>query len=108
MKKKVEETKKSAEVATTEPATKATKPAKLKCVWNMGFPCKGKVEMKKILFGQIEIPICDAHLEAHKDIMILHKNNYDVEAVLNMTPEERKREALTLTVSKLDNGELEL
>jgi len=78
------------------------------CVWNMGSPCGGE-RFKKLLFSkQLEIPICHNHLEEHKEVMILHANDYDIEEVLDMTAEERKRIVYTLVLSGLDIGKVEI
>lgn len=80
----------------------------LKCVWNMGTPCSGKVNERKLFQQQIKVPMCEAHLEQHKEVMLLHKNGYDVEEVLQQTPEYRKKEVLTLQLSGLDTDEVEI
>lgn len=80
----------------------------LKCVWNMGTPCNGNVVERKLFQQQIKVPMCEAHLEQHKEVMILHKNGYDVEEVLQQTPEYRKKEVLTLQLSGLDTEEVEI
>lgn len=77
----------------------------LKCVWGMGTPCSGKVEEVSFFDGQITVPVCEGHTEEHRDVMILHKNNYDIEQVLQMTNEERRKEVLTLKLSGLSDGE---
>lgn len=81
---------------------------KLKCVWNMGTPCDGEVQEMKLFEQQIEVPMCESHLEQHKEVMILHKNGYDVEEVLQETPEYRRREVLTLKLSGLDTDDVEI
>ena len=78
------------------------------CVWNMGTSCGGE-RSKKLLFSkQLEIPICHSHFEEHKEVMILHANDYDIEEVLDMTAEERKRIVYTLVLSGLDIGKVEI
>lgn len=79
-----------------------------KCVWLLGTPCSGDTYEVEMFDHQIRIPICEGHLEQHKEIMTLHKNKYDVEEILNQTPEWRKQETLTLKLSGLDNDEVDL
>ena len=85
----------------------AKKPT-LKCVWNMGTPCGGDVIERELFNKQIKVPICDNHTEEHKHIMILHKNGYDIEELLQQHADERKSEVLILKLSKLDTDDVEL
>jgi hypothetical protein len=72
------------------------------CVWNMGTPCEGK-RYKELMFDkQLEIPICEKHVEEHKEVMILHANAYDIEEIVDMEPEERKRLVYTMVLAGLD------
>jgi len=72
------------------------------CVWNMGTPCSGK-RYKELMFDkQLEIPICEKHVEEHKEVMILHANAYDIEEIVDMDPEERKRLVYTMVLAGLD------
>ena len=87
---------------------KVVKNESLKCVWNMGSPCNGDVVETELFDAQIKIPICDDHIEEHRDIMTLHKNGYDIEEVLNMTAEERRKEVLTIKLSGLEREEVKL
>jgi hypothetical protein len=80
---------------------------KLKCVWNMGTPCSDDVEERTLFQSQIKIPICINHYEEHKNIILLHKNHYDVEELLQKTPDDRKAEVLTILLSKLDTTDVE-
>lgn len=82
-----------------------------KCIWILDTPCSetGIIEKKdwKAMFdGQIRIPICSDHFKQHKEIMLLHKNGYDVEEILNATPEWRKRECLTIVLSNIDTDDV--
>jgi len=44
------------------------------CVWNLGTPCEGK-RYKELMFSkQLEIPICEKHVEEHREIMKIYKN----------------------------------
>lgn len=82
---------------------------KLKCVWQMGTPCSEEVATETEVFGkQIRVPMCPAHLEQHTHIMILAKNGYDVEAILQETPEYRKGEVLVLQLAGLDVNNVEI
>lgn len=78
------------------------------CVWTIGTPCDGEVTWQEFFFHQIRIPVCKQHLREHWEIMVLYKNQYDVEEVLNQTPEWRKQEVLTIELSGLIDGEVEL
>lgn len=80
----------------------------LKCVWDMGNGCSDEVEEVEFFNKQIKVPVCSNHIEQHKYVMILHKNNYDVEEVLQETPEYRKGEVLVLKLSGLDDSDVEL
>ena len=80
----------------------------LKCVWNMGTECSGEVIEVEFFDGQIKVPVCTNHIEEHKQVMILHKNKYDVEEILQQTPEYRKGEVLILKLSGLDDSDVKL
>jgi hypothetical protein len=75
--------------------------ADVKCVWHLGSPCGGKTEIRPFFGGQLKVPVCENHLEGHKHIMLLHKNNYNVEQMLNESEEYRKQEVLTLVLGGL-------
>ena len=79
--------------------------ADIKCVWHLGSPCDGKTEIRGFFGGQLKVPVCDGHLEGHKHIMLLHKNGYNVEQMLNETEEYRKQEVLTLVLGGLAKEE---
>ena len=81
---------------------------KLKCVWNMGTECSDDITEVVFFNTQIKVPVCSNHIEQHKLVMVLHKNNYDVEEVLQQTPEYRKGEVLVLRLSGLDDSEVDL
>lgn len=80
----------------------------LKCVWCMGTPCEGKVKETEFFGKQIKIPVCEKHIEEHKHIMILYKNNYDIEEILQESAEYRKSEVLVLQLSGLDDSDAQL
>jgi len=72
------------------------------CVWDMGTPC-GENRLKELMFDkQLEIPICKKHVEEHKEVMILHANAYDIEEIVDMEPDERKRLVYTMVLAGLD------
>jgi len=81
---------------------------KVKCVWMMGTPCEGDAAETELFSKQIKVPMCPAHLEQHTHIMILAKNGYDVEAILQETPDYRKQEVLVLKLSGLDISNVEI
>lgn len=78
------------------------------CVWDLGDVCDGVIDKILMFRKQLEIPICDHHLEGHKEIMVLHGNGYDIEEIVDMEPDERKRIAYTLMLSGLDLSEVEI
>lgn len=79
------------------------------CVWHLGDPCSENDTTKQLIFRkQLEVPICGNHLEGHKIIMVLHANGYDIEEVVDMTPEDRKKIAYTLMLSGLDLSAVEI
>lgn len=81
---------------------------KLKCVWNMGTECSDDVQEVEFFNKQIKVPVCSNHVAEHRDVMILHKNGYDVEKILQESAEYRRKEVLTLELSGLDSGDVEL
>ena len=81
---------------------------KLKCVWNMGTDCSDEITEIEFFNTQIKVPVCSNHVEQHKFVMVLHKNNYDVEEILRQTPEYRKGEVLILKLSGLDDSDVDL
>lgn len=102
--------KNSAKTTKTETVTPKNKWDKFKktteaCVWQIGTPCGGEVREAELFDHQIRIPICENHLQEHEDIMLLHKNKYDVEEILNQKAEQRRQEVLTLKLSGLQTDE---
>ena len=79
-----------------------------KCVWNMGTPCSGKTTMVKFFEGQVDVPVCEAHIEQHEYVVILHNNDFDIEYVLQQTPDWIKEQVLVLKLSGLDNKKVTL
>jgi len=84
------------------------KKEKIECDFKLDTPCGGDVEYVKIFGGSCCLPICENHLQEHKEIMTLSANGYDVEEILNQTPEWRKKEYLTLQLSGLVSEDVEL
>lgn len=81
----------------------------IKCVWMMGTPCSEDPATEVKLFSnQIKVPICKDHLEQHTHIMVLAQNGYDVEQILNETPEYRKEQVLILQLSGIDLNKVEI
>jgi hypothetical protein len=64
---------------------------KQKCVWNMGYDCSGEITEETIFNGQIAVPICEAHLKDHKQMLFLHAHGEDVEEILQLSPEDREK-----------------
>ena len=80
----------------------------LKCVWNMGTECSDDVKEVEFFNKQIKVPVCSNHIEEHRIVMTLHKNGYDVEEILQQTPEYRKGEMLVLKLAGLADDDVEL
>lgn len=78
----------------------------VKCTWGIGTPCDGEHKMRT-LFGDIlkDIPMCDKHFQEHTEIVILCSSGHDIEEVVDMAPEERKRLALTVALSGMSLDE---
>lgn len=81
---------------------KNTKKEREECVWLLGTPHKGKVSKQLMFDKQLEVPICEAHFEEHKNIMLLVVNGYEIEQVVEMEPDEIKRLACTLQLSGIE------
>jgi hypothetical protein len=96
-------TKKKAVVEETKDTkeTEKKEEVKLKCVWGMSPGCTDDVKMTDFFNGSITIPVCSKHIPEHRDIMILHRNGYDVQEFLKWTPEKRREEVLVLQLSGL-------
>lgn len=84
-----------------------TTDAKVTCVWAMGTPCSGGAAKFYMFDKQLNVPCCDGHYKEHLDVMILARNDYDVEKVLDMTSEDRRREVLTLELSGMNISDVE-
>lgn len=79
------------------------------CVWEMGTPCDDGEVVKQLMFNkQLKIPICDKHFEEHKEVMILHAKGHEIEEIVEMSAEDRKRLVLTMKLSGMDLGEVEV
>jgi hypothetical protein len=68
------------------------------CVWNLGSECDGDIADVGMIGNQVTVPICAKHLHQHKCIMALHSKGYDVEEVLNQTPEWREEEIVKVGI----------
>lgn len=80
----------------------------VQCVWNMGTDCDGK-RYKALMFSkQLEIPICEKHVDEHREVMVLHANGYDIEEIVDMEPDDRKRIVYTMVLAGLDLSGVEL
>lgn len=80
-------------------------PTNLKCVWNMGSKCSENVYDVEIFQNQIKVPICENHLQDHEYVMILHRNGYDVEEVIQKDADYRKEEVLTIKLAGIDKDD---
>ena len=116
--KKVTKTPKTAKKVTKESVNATTTatpvvdptalpPGEDKCMWTISSACSKDLSMVEMFIIKSEFQFVPS-MDQHREIMLLHKNGYDVEEVLNQTPEWRKQEALTLKLSGLDTGEVEL
>lgn len=79
---------------------------KISCVWDFGTPCGGTIDKQLMFDEQLEIPICKEHTEEHKEVMILYANEYDIEEIVDMKPEERKRLVYTMVLAGLDTNNI--
>lgn len=68
------------------------------CEWQLDEECSGEVKHRR-MFGKTDIPLCEKHMEQHKTIIFLHLNGYNIDAIMDMSLEDRKREALTIQLS---------
>ena len=88
----------------------------LKCVWDMGTKCSKDVSIVEFFVreengvkkGKVKIPVCGHHVEEHKIVMVLHKNGYDVEEILQKDANYRKEQYLILKLSGLDDSAVDL
>lgn len=83
----------------------------LKCVWMTGTECSAdadKAQEYKLFSKQIKVPMCCSHLDEHTHIMVLCNNGYDVEQVLQETPEWRKQQVLIMKLAGLDLTAVEI
>lgn len=91
--------------------TTGEKKEPLKCVWMTGTECgvdANDAPEYKLFSNQIKVPMCCNHLEEHTNIMILCNNGYDVEQVLQETPDYRKQQVLILKLAGLDISGVEI
>lgn len=80
----------------------------VECVWAMGTPCEGK-RYKELMFDeQLEIPICEKHVEEHKEVMILYNSGHEIEEIVDMSADERKRLVYTMVLSGFDVSNVSL
>lgn len=57
----------------------------------MGYECSGEVTKEDIFDSQVNVPICEAHLQDHKQMLFLHAHGEDIEQVLQLSLEDRKK-----------------
>jgi len=92
---------------TKKKETKKTKKTKkdeeeITCVWLLGTDHGGETEKRLMFDKQLEVPVCEKHFKEHKRIMMLVANNYDIEEVVEMDPEEIAKLAITLELSGIE------
>lgn len=80
----------------------------LKCIWELGDPCNGETKEVPLFKKQLGIPICEHHLNGHRVIMMLCGNGYQIEEIVDMEDEERKRLAYTLQLSGIELDKFEI
>lgn len=74
---------------------------KLKCTLLLGTECGGNVSVRTIFrMANIKMPICENHFKETEDIYLLFENGYDLNNVLKMPEEWRRKEALTIRASE--------
>jgi hypothetical protein len=82
------------------------KPDKIKegvsCAWLLGTEHGGETEKRLMFEEQLEVPVCEKHFEEHRRIMLLVANDYDIEEVVEMDPDEIARLAYTLALSGIE------
>ena len=79
------------------------------CVWDMGTPCDdGPVERQLMFEKQLHVPICNKHMEEHREVMILVAAGHPIDEVVEMTAEERKRQAILVALSGMDLTDVEV
>jgi hypothetical protein len=60
------------------------------CLCNMeDIICDGNLEQRIMFHGQLNVVICESHYKDHINIMLLKANGFDIEKVLELTPEQR-------------------
>lgn len=75
----------------------------LYCVWELGSPCGGEVKMRAQWKG-INLPVCEKHYQEHLDILMLVGNGMNPNKVLNESPEWRKKQALIVKLSGMNQN----
>jgi len=71
---------------------------KVNCVWDTDGDCGGTVSYEGLFGDQINLPVCEAHLNDHMTIIALNNSGIEVEEVINMTLEERHRKVYDLAL----------
>ena len=65
----------------------------MKCMWNMGTECGGKIQTLEILsrgaVSGLTVSICETHLAEHEAIMYLYREGYSAEDIINMPTVKR-------------------
>ena len=68
-----------------------TEKKSIKCIWNLGYDCEGEVRIVEMFDKQISVPICDAHLDDHKQVVFLFNHGKNIEEIMTLTKEEREK-----------------
>lgn len=79
------------------------------CVWEIGTPCDdGEIERQLMFEKQLQVPICKKHMEEHREVMVLVAAGNPIDEVVEMTAEERKRQAILIALSGMDLTDVEV
>jgi len=71
---------------------------KVNCVWVTDGEHGGNVSYEGLFGDQINLPVCEAHLNDHMTIIALNNSGIEVEEVIEMTLEERHRKVYDLAL----------
>lgn len=78
-----------------------------KCILKFDGKCRGKI-IKLNIFNRggfssgLDIPACEEHSEAHKEIVALYHDGHDIDDILNM-PADRRKSLLAENIEENNN-----
>jgi hypothetical protein len=67
------------------------------CIWVIGGKCAGKVKAILLFSNQLKVPICEKHLQQHREIMTLNSAGRDIQEVMKMAPDEQHKAFMELS-----------